>query len=101
MSQDNINRVTIDSKKGTNPTKMYAALGAGIDSLQQDSAAIDNAWQKSILGDSFVGEQDGLRQSTMIANLLRSYMRIAQGEQVNEAKSTLEAEKGLKEIAMG
>lgn len=101
MSQENINPISIDPTKGRNPTKFSGALGAAIDASQQDSAEIDNAWQRSILGDSFVGEQDALRQSTMIANLLRAYMRIAQGEQITEMKAALAAEKDLKEVAIG
>ncbi len=99
MSNGNIRE--LDSSLGSNPTKFYGALGANIDATQQASADIDNLWQRSILGDYTVPEQDELRQTTMITNLLRGYMRIAQEEQVAEMKAALEASKNLKELAIG
>ncbi len=98
----------IQSESGANPTILHEVLGGRIDTLQKESADIEDSYQSYVLGandnelpnDSTDG--DWLRQSAMKINLLRAYNRIAQSESITELKAAIKAgSEAFNELAQG
>jgi hypothetical protein len=108
MSQDNkVQLDEIHSSVGANPTKFSAALNARVNSLQQQSAGLDSAYQSYILGGNrdqlgdYFTDGQSLTHQMMLANVLRSYNRNAATEQIAEQKAGTDAYKGMTELAKG
>ena len=105
MTDNIVHLDQINSTVGANPTKYSAVLGARVDDLQQQSAGLENAYQTYILGgndlDTYSSDGQSLTQQMMIANVLRSYNRIAASEQITEQVEATKSYKGMTELAKG
>ncbi len=103
---DNVVKLdAMSSTVGANPTRYSAVLGARVDSLQQQHAGLDQAYQTYILGGNDINDyfSDGqsLTQQTMVAMVAESYNRIDASEQINEMKAGTDAYKSMTELAKG